>query len=336
MSTKINITLEQIKELLPETTSLVYVDYNDSLDGHHDILQRCLEEQSWEPLDNNWHDWFGEAEDVSIDEYKNQLSLKLQSEYNLSEEEAESVIEDNENDIRHYIYDKCDDTVYDDLFRNTGRIVAHYDTGYFMESESWSWTEAEVRLERMKIKKFLGITNDSHDSGIDMMIQQATYGGQLLIYFKMDFQEIMSKIENDPPKMICFDKAVIGIVDHCGGSGDVYDGSINNIRLPFNPNNLFLEKSIKYNWTYSIAGMVESWADDTQVSFIEEALDTDVKIEDSPQVALQKQETEYNKVFNSGGCSAGDMDIRRHRNAIYINDFPCGNKCLDCGTFWID
>ena len=41
-------------------------------------------------------------------------------------------------------------------------------------------------------------------------------------------------------------------------------------------------------------------------------------------------------VFKTGGCTAGDMDMNRHRNTYYLNEFPCGTHCPHCHTFWID
>lgn len=328
----VKIEWEQIRELLPETVSLVYIDYRDSFDEQHHLLQKCLEENDWCPLTEKID--FHDSEWESIKVIKRELRKDLISKYGISKEEAKELIEKHEDDIRDYCYDKDTSTPIKDCIDNTGRLVAHYDTGYEMASDSWNWNEAQIRLERIKIKKHLGIKDSSHDDGIDMMIQQATYGGQLLIYFRLDFNDFMNHMEF--AKTISFDNAVIGIVNHYNGSGDVYDGGINGIKLPFNNRNVFLEKSIKYNWTYSIAGMCENWADGTSVELIQEPLKTDMVIPDSPQIKLQKQEEEYNKVFKAGGCSAGDMDIRRHRNAYYRNEFPCGNKCKDCGTFWID
>lgn len=330
METKINITWEEVKELLPKTISLVYIDRNDNFDESIELLQSCLQQNDWCPITEEID--FHELEWESIKQIKKELCKDLQSKYEIDKSEAKEIIEEFEEQIRDYCHDKDDSTPFEDCLRNTSDLIAHYDTGYSMASDSWNWTSGEIRLERIKIKKFLGIKGSRHDKGIDMMISQASYGGQLLIYFKMDFNEFMNHI--GVAKSISFNDAVIGIVDHSNGSGDVYDGGINDIKLPFNSSNVFLEKSIKYNWTYSIAGMCSNWADSTTIEFSEEELG--IQIEDSPQVKLQKQEEEYNKVFKSGSCTAGDMDINRHRNSYYRNDYPCGNKCKDCGTFWID
>ena len=60
------------------------------------------------------------------------------------------------------------------------------------------------------------------------------------------------------------------------------------------------------------------------------------QIKESKNAARNAQDAEYKRIFKAGGCSAGDMDINRHRGVYYDNNFPCGNRCPHCGTFWID
>ena len=49
-------------------------------------------------------------------------------------------------------------------------------------------------------------------------------------------------------------------------------------------------------------------------------------------------ENMYKLKWNNGNgtCTFGDMDIKRHKNTLCINEFPCGMRCTACGTFWID
>ena len=61
-----------------------------------------------------------------------------------------------------------------------------------------------------------------------------------------------------------------------------------------------------------------------------------LKIVESETNKLLEQEKKYNDTWKKGECTFGDMDITRHKNTPYQNDFPCGNKCTSCGTFWID
>jgi len=337
MKTKSKITWEQIFELIPGKTSLVFVDRNDCLDDHTEMLQRCIEEKSFEEIHEKINEWYWESEESNVDDYCKEIANDLVNKYNITEEEAKEITDTNRDSIRDVLYDNCTDNTLSDLLSNTGRLIMHYDTGYYMEAESWCWKDYEIRYERIKIKKHLGIPSNvyTYNEQIDMMIQQASYGGQLLIYFNLkdSFVEFVDNL--DECKSVVFKDYVFGIIDHCNGSGDICDIEISNeAHFSLNENNFFFEKSIKYNWTYSIAGMCEDWADNTDVVLSKE--NSKEKIEDSPQVLLQKLETKYNQTFKDGGCTSGDMDIKRHRNTPYRNNFPCGNKCTECGTFWID
>jgi hypothetical protein len=79
--------------------------------------------------------------------------------------------------------------------------------------------------------------------------------------------------------------------------------------------------------------MYSDWCSDTNYSFVKAR--GKLKL-DEAQIAYTNQQNKYVKRFKEGKCSAGDMNITRHRDVFYRNDFPCGNKCPHCGTFWID
>lgn len=325
------IELKDVLKLLPEKISLIYVDYRDNLDEHHDLLQRCLSEGNFDELYEKADEWYMESEWQGIDYIKKELLKDLQSEFEIDEDEAEDIIEKFDDNIRDEIYERRDDDVLSDLISNTSAPIMHYDTGYEMESDSWKWTEKEVYKEMQSIKKFLGIRTKKHNEAIEMMIRQATYGGNLLIYFKGDIEEFM-KID-DSIKSIEFSDAWIGITDHCNGSGDITQLSGVSFKIPFSIQNVFYEESIKYNWTYAIAGMCSDWCDSTSYEFLKESK-REVKL--SSTNAYLEQEKKYNETFKNGGCTTGDMDYNRHRNTYYENNYPCGNKCKDCMTFWVD
>jgi len=326
------ITLEEILSLLPETTTLQYVDYNESLDEQIEAIQQCIAARNWEALDMVLIDSGWEQEMESISEYSKQLRKDLQAKYSLKKKQAKSLMQVFEEEIDETIYSRCNDNILKDLLRNTGSLIAHYDTGYYMEDGSWNWSKMEIEDEVAKIKVFLEITSDKYDDEIFSVISQATYGGNLLIYFNLDLEEYLKNFE---AKSITFTDYSMGIIDHYNGSGDVLDGIIKEpFTIQLNPENIFLEESIKYNWTYAIAGMDSNWCNDTKIEFSD--IQSDVEVESSKTNNLLNKEAEYNKTYQEGGCTFGDMDITRHRSTPYINDFPCGNKCLRCGTFWID
>jgi hypothetical protein len=81
--------------------------------------------------------------------------------------------------------------------------------------------------------------------------------------------------------------------------------------------------------------MTDDWCSSTSFEFGYK--EPKKKIEMKSDLAdIQKKNEEYEKVFKAGGCSSGDMNITRHRKTTYINNYPCGTRCGQCGTFWID
>jgi hypothetical protein len=103
-----------------------------------------------------------------------------------------------------------------------------------------------------------------------------------------------------------------------------------------NRNNLFIDKYFKYNYVTKVCGMSEDWCKDSIAEFSFEPVRVNKKSITSPLAAEALQDREYTLIFSQGKCTFGDMDINRHRDTFYINDFPCGTKCPHCGTFWID
>lgn len=52
----------------------------------------------------------------------------------------------------------------------------------------------------------------------------------------------------------------------------------------------------------------------------------------------QQKEKSYKKWdedLKKGICHFADPRFKSH-DTEYINDFPCGNKCKNCGRFYID
>ena len=129
-------------------------------------------------------------------------------------------------------------------------------------------------------------------------------------------------------------KYAVAVYSSCG-SGDFEYLELDKT-FPFTRDNLFTSDAEKYSLE-SCFGMCGDWLDDTATPFMSvEPLKKKTKIKKSGNIALFAQEAEYKRVFNAGGCSLGDMDIRRHRGVYYKNEIPCGSHCPHCGTFWVD
>lgn len=267
----------------------------------------------------------------------------LDYEYDLHKELIKQIIERfNFNDALEYdeeFEDFCSDNIcidinIDRLIDNTRNIIVFYETG--IQIGGYGQTEKERLNELKQIKKYLKIklSDKTHDEVLIDMLDCASYGGQFVIYFKVDIKELIDNKSNS----IQFKNTVtIAIIDINNGSGG--HCTVNNVEftVPFHKEKIFFENSIKYNYTFAVCGMDSDWCEDTQFEFINKRHIKTTK--DTKHCSIGNTiriDAEYNKVFKSGKCSFGDMDMKRHQKVVYINEYPCGNRCLDCGTFWVD
>lgn len=333
------ITFEDIQPLLPKTTSLYYVDYRDDLEGSMDELQQCIHQQSYEPLDEKTEDWF-----QNPDWEQDKLDLQSAIEEKFDIEDAEDIVKEFSDQIEEHFYNVDDSDITKDLLRNTNAQFIFYDTGYEMESESWRWNNKRVAKEVVKILKHLGLKSseiakidrerqrDSLWTCIWDCVQNATCGGTLEIYFKSKVEEFIGI--HDTFNSITFKNPIIGIVDHDNGGGDQNEAMGYSITLPLNRTNIFIEKAVSYNWSYDIAGMCHDAYDDCKVSL---GISKSKRIIEASKLnAHIEKEAQLDAIYKAGGCTPGDMKYSRHRKVEYINNFPCGNRCMDCSTFWID
>jgi hypothetical protein len=328
------ITWEQVKELLPESVSLYDVDYRDSLDDHADLLQECIQERCKDTLYEKIDEWYIDSPHYAFEYYDKEIQKDIERAFDVDSDEAEEIFEEYREEIRDVLYNRDDSDVIKDLLRNTRDFAMFYDTGYEISEGSWSWDEKTVKQELKEIKKVLGIKikDNTWDQELDMMIRQASYGGQLVIYFCEsvdDFLEI-----DEQYNMINFRNAHVAIIDTSGGSGDhCYLGG-SDITLPLDVSNLYICKAVKYSYTHDVCGMYNDWCAGTSVQLLTKK--TKKTAAKSSLAAQQQREKEYQETYRKGSCTPGDMNYSRHRDTEYINNFPCGSKCKKCGTFWID
>jgi hypothetical protein len=334
METTIKITWEQVKELLPEKTYLYYIDYNDDLDNSLDTVQECIHEGNYDALCEKIDGWWPEGVDLSYE--IGELKDTLVNKFDLEEYEADEIMDEYEDEIQEQLHERDDSDPIKDLLRNTSKKAMFYDTGYYVESESWAWTEKRVKQERQFIKKQLGLRgiSEENNQAIEMMIRQASYGGRLVIYFYDDIGDYISI--DGKFNTISFKNPHIAIINNSNGSGDDCGLKAVEIKLPINKENIFICKEVRYSYTHDTCGMYDNWCEGTTVSFETKKIKGKRTVEESSINDHLAREKELNRVYKNGSCTAGDMDITRHRNATYVNDYPCGNRCSDCKTFWID
>jgi hypothetical protein len=328
MEKEIKLSWEQVKPLVPKA-HIYYVDQNDDLSHKLDEIESAIHKSSYEDIDDITFDW-----DVDILDEKEEVKSAIERDFpELSEEDIDEIMDELNDRITDEIYDNDTSTPIKDLFRNTGKQTMFYDTGYEMDSESWNWSKKRIIQERKCIKNFIGLKKASPetDAAIDMMIMQASYGGNLVIYFYDDLEKYI--IIDEKINSLRFSNFALAIINTSNGSGD-HCYCTGTVILPLEKERIHICKNIKYSYTHSVCQMSSNWCENTKVEFSR----TKCKriLPESSLSEITNRDKRFDIIYKAGKCSAGDMDITRHRNTTYINNYPCGNRCQDCGTFWID
>ena len=314
---------EEIQAWIEKNQPEVYWDYRDEL-SDKDIAKIIEDEDGLSAVED-------EIWEMNIDyicELERQCIKNVAEEFDFDED----ILEDDEfvDFCRDFI---CVDLCLKDLLRKTRDVVVFYDTG--VSTSGYGQSEKDYIREMKEIKKFLKIkmSDTTHDDKIMMMIHEAGYGGQFVLYFTIGLDELLKRDDNNT---ILFHDVNVAIVDHGGGSGaDCFLSGL-EFSVPLDRDKIFYEKGIKYNYTYAVCGMSSDWCDGTQWEFTKKYYRKPLVATKSATTLHKEREAAYNKTFSEGGCTYGDMDIQRHRDTRYHNTYPCGTHCPHCGTFWID
>lgn len=319
---------EIVEKYVPEEVYLGYVDYSDNLDENPKLLQECIKQNSYNPICEMWDDCsYDYRYQMAVKEFK-EIEEKMANDGIFAEPYEEYIMEEL------YARDKFDPV--NDLLKNTSEIVMFYSTGKEIP-DMYGSDEEEEKEYLNEIKEILEIKNDKYDNEILDMMYQAS-GGELRIYFTKDLNWMISdkydKGETKDFTTIKFSgKVAIAIADSINGSGDHCFVEA-DVTFPFKRSNLFVDEQVKYSYTYEVCGMTSNWCDSTITIFGYE--ETEKEIEDSKSSEWIERQKKYDETFKAGGCTFGDMDIRRHRDVYYDNDYPAGSRCPHCHTFWID
>lgn len=321
-----------ILSYIPPSVSLYYVDYRDDLDEHEDLQQKCLQDNNLIPLYENIDDWYGEQEIQYCNEELNNIRKKM------SEDGREKEFNAHEDEIRDLLYERNDTDPLTDLIKNTSTTNMFYSLGVEIDGYHNDWCgsyrgESE-EMACYKIRRALKLKKGQFDDRIKELVDNATYGGELRIYFNAMFNELVNNDEKNDFKTIRFHgDVVVAIADSHNGSG--FDLTLPlDITLPFNRDNLFVDSQVHYSYASEVCGMCHDWCDSTQWELGVKPVKKSIK--SSKMAAHVQQEAQYAATFKAGGCTPGDMNMNRHRGVFYDNNFPCGNHCPHCGTFWVD
>lgn len=316
---------------IPLAVSLYYVDYRDHLDEHEDLQQKCLQENKLTSLYEKIDDWYWEQEAQNCREELDNIREKM------SEDGREKEFDTYEDEIRDLLHERNDTDPVEGLIKNTTTTNMFYSLGVEIDGYHDDWCgsyrgESET-MACYKIRRALKLKKGQFDDRISELVQNATYGGELRIYFNAMFNELVSDEDKDFKTIRFHGDVVVAVADSHNGSG--FDTTLPlDITLPFNRDNLFVDSQVHYSYASEVCGMCHDWCDSTRWELGMKSVKKAIK--SSKMAAHVQQEAQYAATFKAGGCSAGDMKMSRHRGVYYDNNFPCGNHCPHCGTFWVD
>ena len=309
----------------PKGIDLVYIDYRDSIEDaktREKILQNPGE--AYDAIDGN--NWIGDNQYETIYEieknYKEQNNIE-----EFSDETTEA--------IREWCFDHDTSDPIKDLLKNTRNEYMYYDTGLSFESLEYAGnTDKEIKKRTLTIAKKLKIDFTKHNDVLRLMVSQASYGGQLVILFENSISNFMQDA-----KYIKFtEDAEICLMDRINGSGDSV-----KIKEPlifeFKRENLHSDKGDNgYSFAYDVCGLVGNIMNDGVLTNKKNNQKIIRVTTNETRKKEREREEFYIKTWNNGKgkCTFGDMNMKRHKDTPYRNDYPCGNKCSICGTFWID
>lgn len=323
--TKKIISYDDIVALMNKTYSLYYVDYRDDLENRLEDVQSAIhgkDNELW-CVTENWDIWETEKE------YLKQLQDKVAAHFEIEDDEAKELIDEHEDDLRNEMHERDDSTPLSDLMRNTGDQVFFYDTGVEIGD---MYAELKERIRDVKKAIKIPQKNKEFDATIEELVENATYGGRLVIYFRDGLKEWVEL--DDDINVIHFSGIVtVAVINNGNGSG--FDVEMqHSFSIPFNRTNVFIDKTVKYSYVYEVCCLDPQWCKKTGVSLLKRKTKKVAAISAINDHIVKVKE--LNDTFKKGSCTPGDMNIKRHRDTFYRNDYPAGTTCPHCHTFWVD
>lgn len=143
------LTLDFVKSMMEPTYTLVWTDYTDNLDNHHDIIQKCLDNRSSESLWDKMELWYSDAEWQAVQEIIAKLKEECTVFNDFDEEEVNAFFDEHEDEIRDEIYSRNDADVLTDLMKNTDDIPVRVEmlSNYDCINSHWLESHGGYRYE---------------------------------------------------------------------------------------------------------------------------------------------------------------------------------------------
>lgn len=325
-----NMPPQSWKDYVPRMVSLYHVDYNENLDNHDELQERCIRRNSLEPLKEQVRKWYGEQEHNSLQRYLAKIRKAMEADGKSDEYTR------HEESMKELLYERNGIDPANELIDNSTVTNMFYSLGVEIEGCVYG-SNARGRAEAIslhKIRKALSLKKGQFEDKLHELLLNTPYGGELRIYFNAIFSRLLTRNnKNDFKRIRFYGNVIIAVVDNRNRAG-YHIRLPTDLTLPFLRDNLFVDSQVHYSYANEICGMLNGWCDSTRWETGMEPVKSILR--KSRMSEHQRQEALYDKIFREGGCTWGDMNHKRHRNTYYINSFPYGTKCPHCGTCWID
>lgn len=137
------LTLDFIKSRMKSAYTLVWMDYNDNLDGHRGLIQKCLDSRSREHLWENADVWYSDTEWEAARKIIAELKEECTLLHGFDEEDVDDFFDEYEDEIRDEIYGRNDSDVMTELIRHTDDMPIRVEMLSDYDCINSDWSESQ-------------------------------------------------------------------------------------------------------------------------------------------------------------------------------------------------
>ena len=250
----LNMPPKSWKDYVPRYVSLYYVDYNENLDNHEDLQERCIRRNSLHPLEEQVWEWYAEQEHDNLQGYLADIRKAMEADGKADEYAR------NEEGIKDLLYERNSIDPTDELIDNSAVTNMFYSLGVEIEGYVYGSNarkESEA-ISLRKIRRALKLKKGQFADELHELLANAPYGGELRIYFNAIFSRLLTgDTGNDFKRIRFYGDVIVAIADSRNGAG--YHVRLpTDITLPFCRDNLFTDSQVHYSYANEICYYIPS------------------------------------------------------------------------------
>lgn len=142
----LNMPPKSWKDYVPRYVSLYYVDYNENLDNHEDLQERCIRRNSLHPLEEQVWEWYAEQEHDNLQGYLADIRKAMEADGKADEYAR------NEEGIKDLLYERNSIDPTDELIDNSAVTNMFYSLGVEIEGYVYG-SNARKESEAISLRK---------------------------------------------------------------------------------------------------------------------------------------------------------------------------------------